>query len=32
MYTFTFEMVKWLAAKWWIWLAVLVAWAVFHGI
>jgi hypothetical protein len=25
-----FDMLKWLAAKWWLWLAVLAFWAMLH--
>jgi hypothetical protein len=33
MYAFMFDIVKWLlTTKWWLLLALLFAWAVFHGI
>ena len=30
MLRFMFGMFKWLASEWWLWLAILTLWAMFH--
>jgi hypothetical protein len=30
MIAFFFGMFKWLASQWWLWLAALLVWAIFH--
>ena len=32
MFTILFDMLKWLAKEWWLWLALLAFWAMLHVI